>query len=118
MDKCRKNQDIETDDVEADCGPIERVHPFHDFSSEVQSKDIYKSVDSGYGSVNSTLSSGITSDFEKLKLNSIEEGPSTGELYDKVDEKRKETAEESDFIVLDHEELLFEIFKPDKDGDS
>lgn len=124
MDKLCKN-DIETDDVEADCGPIEPVRPFHleDISSEFPSKDIrFRSVESGYGSVNSihsSLESGLTSDFEKLNLKprSIE-GPKKGDLYDKIDQESVKQKEESGFVVLEHEELLLEIFKPDKDGDS
>lgn len=123
--KFKEDLELDSDDVEVDCAMIESVHPIPptDLSKELPTKDIrYTSIESGYGSVtsyNSACDSGLIDGFEKLKLAQINEtGPC--DLYDKPTIVEPKVGPVLPVPVPDneHEDLLLEIFKPDKDGDS
>ncbi|XP_076096985.1 NF-kappa-B inhibitor cactus-like [Mytilus galloprovincialis] len=123
--KFKEDLELDSDDVEVDCAMIESVHPIPptNLSKELPTKDIrYTSIESGYGSVtsyNSACDSGLIDGFEKLKLAQINEtGPC--DLYDKPTIVEPKVGPVLPVPVPDneHEDLLLEIFKPDKDGDS
>lgn len=122
------------DDVEVDCAPIESIHPIPDHPSKEFIKDVrFSSVDSGYCDSVKSFNSGIdlvSDDLEKLKLGSIEEqyheyvaGEKT-DLYEPLDnenakdEQSGANEENANHQIRETEEILLEIFKPDKDGDS
>ncbi|XP_052057488.1 NF-kappa-B inhibitor cactus-like [Mytilus californianus] len=130
--KFKEDFELETDDVEVDCAIIEPVHPIPpaDLSKELPTKDIrLSSIDSGFDSVtsyNSAFDSGLINDFAKLKLGKINEteNEDPSSLCDLYDEKVKSNIEEGSKQSVEiqenteNEDLLLEIFKPDKDGDS
>jgi len=118
------------DDVEVDCAPIEGIQPIPDLSKEFIKDVRFSSVDSGYCDSVKSFNSGIDSvsdDLEKLKLGSIEEqyvDEEKTDLYEALDnenakDKQSGANEESaNHQIRETEEILLEIFKPDKDGDS
>lgn len=120
---------IVDDDVEVDCAPIESIQPIPDLSKEYIKDVRFSSVDSGYDSVKS-FNFGIDSvsdDLEKLKLGSIEEqyvDEKKTDLYEALDNENatdKQSGankESANHQIRETEEILLEIFKPDKDGDS
>lgn len=115
---------IVDDDVEVDCAPIESIQPIPDLSKEYIKDVRFSSVDSGYDSVKS-FNFGIDSvsdDLEKLKLGSIEEqyvDEKKTDLYEALDnENATDKQSGANHQIRETEEILLEIFKPDKDGDS
>lgn len=130
MDNKKENRmdNLYEDDVETDCAPIEHVHPIpHEHISKEKIKDVrFNSVDSGYDSHDSVKSlrgiDSVSDDLEKLKLGTISEKCS--ELYDPVDTQFVENnqsntdSEIANVESREKEEIVLQIFKPDKDGDS